>query len=69
MGLSQVIAAGAALSAFSGNSQHKRLMRLDFPFEDGPPAILLPNTLVAREEVSRGSALLSKYCRTKRASP
>ncbi|MBB6134225.1 type VI secretion system secreted protein VgrG [Massilia aurea] len=54
MGLSQVIAAGAALSAFSGNSQHKRLMRLDFPFEDGPPAILLPNTLVAREEVSRG---------------
>lgn len=54
MGLSQVIAAGAALSAFSGNSQHKRLMRLDFPFEDGPPAILLPNKLVAREEVSRG---------------
>ena len=54
MGLSQVIATGAALSAFSGNSQHKRLMRLDFPFEDGPPAILLPNKLVAREEVSRG---------------
>jgi type VI secretion system secreted protein VgrG len=54
MGLSQVIAAGAALSAFSGNSQHKRLMRLDFPFDDGPPAILLPNKLVAREEVSRG---------------
>ncbi|MDB5746244.1 MAG: Type secretion system Vgr family protein, partial [Massilia sp.] len=54
MGVSQVIAAGAALSAFSGNSQHNRLMRLDFPFEDGPPAILLPNKLVAREEVSRG---------------
>jgi len=54
MGVSQVIAAGAALSAFSGNSQHNRLMRLDFPFEDGPPAILLPNKLVAREEISRG---------------
>lgn len=54
MDLSQVIAAGAALSAFSGDSQHKRLMRLDFPLENGPPAILLPNKLVAREEVSRG---------------
>lgn len=54
MGDSQTIAAGAALSAFRGNSQHNRLMRLDFPFEDGPPAILLPNKLVAREEVSRG---------------
>ncbi|GAA0413190.1 type VI secretion system Vgr family protein [Massilia aurea] len=54
MGESQTIAAGAALSAFRGNSQHNRLMRLDFPFEDGPPAILLPNKLVAREEISRG---------------
>jgi type VI secretion system secreted protein VgrG len=54
MGESEVIAAGAALSAFSGQSQHNRLLRLDFPFEDGPPAILLPNRLVAREEVSRG---------------
>ena len=54
MGESQVIAAGAALSAFSGDSQHKRLMRLEFPFKDGPPAILLPNRLVAHEEVSRG---------------
>ena len=54
MGESQVIAAGAALSAFSGQSQHNRLMRLDFPFGDGPPAILLPNKLVAHEEVSRG---------------
>lgn len=50
---SQETAVGAALSAFSGASQHKRLMRLAFPFEDGPPAILLPNKLVAREEVSR----------------
>ena len=53
MGDSQEIAAGAARSAFSGVSQHKRLMRLDFPFEDGPFAILLPNKLVAHEEVSR----------------
>ncbi|MEW7848107.1 type VI secretion system tip protein TssI/VgrG [Massilia aurea] len=51
---SHIIAAGAALSAFRGNSQHNRLMRLDFPLDDGPPAILLPNQLVAREEVSRG---------------
>jgi len=54
MGESQEIAVGAALSAFSGASQHNRLMRLDFPFKDGPPAILLPNNLVAHEEVSRG---------------
>jgi type VI secretion system secreted protein VgrG len=54
MGESGVIAAGAALSAFSGEAQHNRLMRLDFPFEDGPPAILLPNRLAAHEEVSRG---------------
>jgi type VI secretion system secreted protein VgrG len=47
------IPAGAARSAFSGASQHNRLMRLDFPFKDGPPAILLPNKLVAHEEVSR----------------
>ncbi|MGF6273983.1 type VI secretion system secreted protein VgrG [Massilia sp. UYP11] len=53
MGESQGIAVGAALSAFSGASQHNRLMRLDFPFKDGPPAVLLPNKLVAHEEVSR----------------
>jgi type VI secretion system secreted protein VgrG len=53
MGESQEIAAGAARSAFSGASQHNRLMRLDFPLNDGPPAILLPNKLVAHEEVSR----------------
>jgi type VI secretion system secreted protein VgrG len=53
MGESQEIAAGAARSAFSGASQHNRLMRLDFPLKDGPPAILLPNKLVAHEEVSR----------------
>lgn len=54
MSESGVIAAGAALSAFSGDAQHNRLLRLNFPFEDGPPAILLPNRLNAREEVSRG---------------
>jgi type VI secretion system secreted protein VgrG len=53
MGESQAIAAGAARSAFSGASQHNRLMRLEFPLKDGPPAILLPNKLVAHEEVSR----------------
>ena len=54
MGGSHVITAGAALSAFSSDSQHNRIMRLEFPFDDGPPAILLPNKLVAHEEVSRG---------------
>jgi type VI secretion system secreted protein VgrG len=52
MGESQAIAAGAARSAFSGESQHNRLMRLDFPFKDGPPAILLPNKLTISEAVS-----------------
>jgi type VI secretion system secreted protein VgrG len=52
---SQVIAAGAALSAFSGASQHNRILRLDFPFKDGPQtATMLANTLHAHEEVSRG---------------
>ncbi len=54
MGESQESAVDAALSAFSGASQHNRLMRLEFPFKDGPPAILLPDKLVAHEEVSRG---------------
>jgi len=53
MGEIQAVVAGAARSAFSGESQHKRLMRLDFPFKDGPSAILLPNKLLAHEEVSR----------------
>jgi type VI secretion system secreted protein VgrG len=56
MGGSQVIAAaGAALSAFSGESQHNRILRLEFPFRDGPQtATMLANTLHAHEEVSRG---------------
>ena len=49
----QAIAAGAALSAFSLDAQHDRLMRLEFPRNDGPDRILLPNRLKAREEVSR----------------
>jgi type VI secretion system secreted protein VgrG len=53
MGVVQEIAA-AALSAFSDGAQNKRLMRLEFPKEDGPQAILLPNVLNAHEEVSRG---------------
>ncbi|MFS2215049.1 type VI secretion system Vgr family protein [Telluria sp. Tellsp104] len=53
MGGGQAIAAGAALSAFSFDAQHDRLMRLDFPQDDGPEAILLPNRLSAHEEVSR----------------
>ncbi|GAB3410918.1 type VI secretion system tip protein VgrG [Massilia agilis] len=51
---SQVIGAGAALSAFSGDSQHNRFLRLEFPFQDGPQtATLLVNTLRAHEELSR----------------
>jgi type VI secretion system secreted protein VgrG len=53
MGESQEFAAGAARSAFSGESQHNRLMRLDFPNDDGPPAVLLPNQLVFHEALSR----------------
>jgi type VI secretion system secreted protein VgrG len=50
---SQAIAAGAALSAFSYDAQHDRLLRLTFPRDDGPDRILLPNRLKAHEEVSR----------------
>ena len=53
MGERYQIEAGAARSAFSGASQHTRLMRLDFPLKDGPFAILLPNRLLAHEEISR----------------
>jgi type VI secretion system secreted protein VgrG len=50
----QAIAVDAALSAFGGQSQHNRLLRLEFPFQDGPHALLLANRLEAHEEVSRG---------------
>jgi type VI secretion system secreted protein VgrG len=53
MGESQAIAAGAALSAFTLDAQHDRLMRLDFPRSDGPETVLLPNRMTAHEEVSR----------------
>lgn len=53
MGERHQIEAGAARSAFSGASQHNRLMRLNFPLKDGPFAILLPNKLLAHEEISR----------------
>jgi type VI secretion system secreted protein VgrG len=53
MGESQAIAAGAALSVFTLDAQHDRLMRLEFPRGDGPDAILLPNRMSAHEEVSR----------------
>ncbi|MGI4859525.1 MAG: type VI secretion system Vgr family protein, partial [Janthinobacterium lividum] len=53
MGESQAIAVGAALSAFSYDAQHDRLVRMAFPRNDGPEAILLPNKMTAHEEVSR----------------
>jgi len=49
----QAISAGAALSVFSLNAQHDRLMRLAFPRGDGPDPILLPNRLSAHEEICR----------------
>lgn len=49
-----IIAAGPALLALRGNAQHNPMMRSDFPSEDCPPPILLPNKLIAREKVSPG---------------
>lgn len=46
--IEQAIAAGAALSAFAVGAQHNRLLRIAFPREDGPDAILLVNRLEAR---------------------
>ena len=44
----------ATLSAFGKTSQLHRLLRLDFPFNDGPDkGTLLVNTMHAREELSR----------------
>ena len=50
---SQAIAAGAAQSVFSLGAQHDRLIRLEFPRDDGPDRILLPNRLKVHEEISR----------------
>ena len=44
----------AALSAFDLAAQERRLLKIEFPHEDGPAgAILLVNSLTASEEVSR----------------
>lgn len=43
----------AAISAFGADSQNARLLRFDFPRQDGPDAVLLVNRLQATEEVSR----------------
>lgn len=54
MDLSEIAADIAALSAFGTASQSHRLLRLDFPFNDGPKkGVLLVNTMHAREELSR----------------
>src|SRR5450830_847932 len=53
MDVGQQIAA-LTMSAFSEDAQHQRLLRLAFPKNDGPHAILLPNTLHAHEAISRG---------------
>ena len=54
MDLSEAAADIAALSAFGKTSQLHRLLRLEFPFGDGPDkGTLLVNTMHAREELSR----------------
>lgn len=51
---SELISEIAGLSILSGLSQHGRLLRLDFPRDDAPAhAVLLVNSLVAEEELSR----------------
>ncbi|WP_229414274.1 type VI secretion system Vgr family protein [Zemynaea arenosa] len=48
------MAQGAALlAAFAGERQHNRLLRLSFPREDGPAAVMLVNALRASEGLSR----------------
>lgn len=42
-----------ALSVFGANSQHGRLLRMEFPREDGPRATMLVNKVHMREELSR----------------
>lgn len=54
MDLNEAAADIATLSAFGKASQLHRLLRLDFPFDDGPQkGTLLVNTMHAREELSR----------------
>ena len=52
--LNEAAADIATLSVFGKASQLNRLLRLDFPFDDGPEqGTLLVNTMHAREELSR----------------
>lgn len=54
MNLSEAAADIATLSCFGSNSQLNRLLRLDFPFGDGPEkGVLIVNSMDAREELSR----------------
>ncbi len=54
MDLNEAASDIATLSAFGTASQLHRLLRLDFPFDDGPKkGTLLVNTMHAREELSR----------------
>ena len=43
----------AALQALGASRQHNRLLRLQFPNQDGPAALMLANRLEARESLSR----------------
>lgn len=43
----------SVLSAFGKDPQHGRLLRIDFPQDDGPGSVLLVNHLSATEELSR----------------
>jgi type VI secretion system secreted protein VgrG len=45
--------AAQALKAMATDPQNDRLMRLKFPRDDGPQAMMLPNKLRAREALSR----------------
>lgn len=51
--IEKVAAFNAGPSAFGSDAQHGRLLRIDFPQEDGPQATLLVNRLYAKEELSR----------------
>ena len=53
--IQNIVEAGiAALSVFGANAQTNRLMRMDFPQEDGPKnAVMLLNNVRMREELSR----------------
>lgn len=45
--------AAASLATWALSAQHNRLLRLSFPRQDGPDALLLVNTLDAKETISR----------------